>query len=333
MSEKRNALVDIVRVAAAAGIILSHVDLTGYGAVGTLFGQFLSVRFSLMFFLATIGFYVEKAYQAGNTPILRRVGSLAKVYTVWSLVYMVLSFVMLVLIEKMPLGQYLISRVKGFLFSGSYYHFWFYPAVIYALLFIGVTKKLMGDRWERFLKPLAVALYGIGLLGTGYLPIGRLIPGLRTMYGMANFEDVMHLVFLGLPSIIFGMAAAREDRKCSGRMLLFAAAAYVAESLILCMVLGWRENPQMLVTTPLLTVLFLRWIQNSRFTMGNANQKLFRTISGGMYNVHPLLLAAFAIVLPGLNGLVAFVLCTIFSALFGWALYRLRKIRFFCLFV
>ena len=333
MREKRNVLIDLTRVAAAAGIILSHVDMTEHGAAGTLLGQFLSVRFSLMFFLAVIGFYVESAYQAGKAPVRKRVCTLTRVYGVWSLVYLTLSFVMLVLIQKMPLMQYLASRVKGFFFSGSYYHFWFYPAVIYALLFIGGAKKLLGHRAMRLLIPLAAALYGVGLLGTGYLPAGRQIPGLRGLYAAENFEAFMHLTLLGFPSIVFGMAAAHTNQRCSGRMLLAAVAAYVAESVILCIGLGWREDPQMLISTPLLTVLFLRWAQNSSLTIRKADPLLLRTVSSGMYNVHPLLLAAFAIALPELNGIWAFMACTVCAAFFGWALYRLRKIRFFALFI
>ena len=182
MGEKRNALVDFIRLAAAVGIILSHVDMTGLGTAGVLLGKFLTVRVSLMFFLAIIGFYLQKSFQAGKNPVLRRVGALARVYGAWSLVYLALSFVMLVLIQRMPLGRYLSSRVKGFLFSGSYYHFWFYPAVIYALLFIGGVRRLLGHRALRFLMPLAAVLYVVGLLGTGYLPVGRQIPGLRVLY-------------------------------------------------------------------------------------------------------------------------------------------------------
>ena len=333
MGEKRNALVDVTRAAAAGGIILCHVDLTGFGAVGEFFSQFLSVRFSLLFFLAVIGFYAEKACQAGKSPFFKRVCSLMRIYGIWSLVYLALSFVLLVLIQKMPLAQYLVSRVKGFFLSGSYYHFWFYPAVIYALLFIGGMKMLLGQRALRFLLPLAAVLYVIGLLGTGYLPIGRQIPGLRALYAAEGFETVMHLFCLGLPGVVFGMTAAQKSRAPTGRMLLTAAAAYVAESVILCLVLGWRENPQMLISTPLLTVLFLRWTQHSSLTLRRVNPSLCRTVSSVMYNVHPLVLAAFAVVLPQLNGLWAFLLCVILSAVFGWALYRLRKIRFFALFV
>lgn len=333
MTDKRNALVDITRVAAAAGIILSHVDLTACGAVGALFGQFLTVRFSLMFFLAVIGFYAEKAFQAGKKPFLRRVRSLTRVYGAWSLVYLVLSFVMLVLIQKMPLGQYLLSRIKSFFFSGSYYHFWFYPAVIYALLFVCGIKKLLGHRALHFLMPLAVILYSIGLLGTGYLPVGRQIPGLRALYASENFEAFMHLALLGFPALVFGMAAAHKSKERSGHMVLMAAAVYAAECVILCMILGWQENPQMLISTPLLTVLFLQWAQNSTFAIGNVDSTLLRTVSAGMYNVHPLLLAAFAIVLPELNGIAAFLICTAVSVFFGWMLYRLRKNRFVALFI
>ena len=143
----------------------------------------------------------------------------------------------------------------------------------------------------------------------------------------------MHLAFLGFPSIVFGMAASHKPQTPSGRNVLLAAAAYAAECVILCMILGWRENPQMLISTPLLTVMYLRWIQNSRLTAEHVNTSLLRTVSAGMYNIHPLLLAAFAIVLPELNGIAAFVLCTAGSAFAGWTLYRLRKNPFFALFI
>lgn len=331
MGEKRNVLIDVTRVAAAAGIILCHVDLTDYGAVGTLVGQFLSVRFSLMFFLALIGFYVEKSFQMGKKTVLKRVCSLARIYGAWSIVYLALSFVM-VLIQKMPLEQYLVSRVKGFFFSGSYYHFWFYPAVIYALLFTGGVKRLLGRYALHFLLPLATILYIVGLLGTGYLPIGCQIYGLCTLYRADDFEAIMHLACLGFPAVVFGMAAAHQTRERTGRVLTMAAATYAAESVILCLGLGWRENPQMLISTPILTVLFLQWAQKNSFTACNVNPLLLRTISAGMYNVHPLLLAAFAIVLPGLKGVWAFLVCAAVSALFGWVLSRLSKIRFFALF-
>lgn len=333
MGDKRNALIDITRVAAAVGIILCHVDLSDYGAFGVLSGQFLSVRFSVLFFLAVIGFYVEKTYQAGKNPVPGRVRSLFRVYGAWSLIYLALSFVMVVLIEKVPLGQFLVSKVKGFLFSGSYYHFWFYPAVIYALLFIGGVKKLLGHRALHFLIPLALALYALGLLGTGYLPIGQQIPGLRGLYGSEAFDAVMHLCFLGFPAIVFGMAAAHKNKECSGRMLLFAAAAYVAESLLLCLHLGWQENPQMLLSTPLLTVLFLRWAQSRTLPMEKGHNALFRVVSSSMYNVHPLFLAAFSLLLPELNGLWTFALCVLCSAAFGWLLYCFRKVRLFALFI
>lgn len=333
MSEKRNTLVDVTRVIAAAGIILSHVDLKGCGPIGTLLGQFLSVRFSLMFFLAVIGFYLEKSYQYGKSSVFKRIKTLSRVYIAWTLIYLVLSFVLLVLIENMPLKHYFFSRLKGFLFSGSYYHFWFYPAVIYALLFIAGIKKLLGNRSLRLLIPLSITLYSIGLLGTGYLPIGRKIPGLQALYAVKDFDAIMHLFFLGLPSVVFGMAAAHEKKKRSGRSVIFAAAVYLAESILLCLILNWKENPQMLLSTPLLTACFLQWAQSRSTHTTRVNPALCRTVSAGMYNVHPLILAAFAVMLPELAGPLAFLLCTAISVLFGWLLYCLRKNPFIALFM
>lgn len=333
MSDKRNASVDITRVAAAAGIILCHVDMTGYGAIGILVNQFLSVRFSLMFFLAIIGYYLEKSYQAGRNPIPGRILSLVRIYGIWSLVYVAMSFVMLVVIQDVPLKQFLISKAKGFFLSGSYYHFWFYPAVIYSLLVIGVMKRLSGNRAIQILMPAALALYAVGLFGTGYLPLGQMIPGLRTLYGAEVFKDMMHLCFLGFPSIVFGMAAAQKTRESSTHLLLAAAALYVAECMILCLHLGWREDPQMLLSTPLLTLVFLHWIEDRKLGKGRLDPSLLRIVSSSMYNVHPLLLAVFALILPGLDGLWAFALCTVCSVGVGWMLYRLRKFQFITLFI
>ena len=333
MSDKRNVLIDVIRVIAAVGILLSHVDLSMYGSVGALLGQFLSVRFSLMFFLAIIGFYLEKSYQAGKNVTFRRVCSLTRVYAAWTLIYLALSFVLLVLIQKMPLGDYLLSRVKGFFFTGSYYHFWFYPAVIYAILFIGLIKKALRDGAMRLLVPLASVLYIIGLLGTGYLPLGRQIIGLSALYVMKDFEAFMHLALLGFPSVVFGMVAAKDTGKQSGKMLAAFSVLYVVESVVLCIVLGWRDDPPMLLTTPFLTVLFIRWIQNKDFSIQKTDPVFLRTLSAGIYNVHPLILAGLAIMMPTMNGMGQFLICTVFSAVFGCVHYRLRKIRFFAYFL
>ena len=327
MVDNRNTWIDVTRVAAAVGIILCHVDLTGYGAVGTLWGQFLGVRFSVMFFLAVIGYYLEKS----DGSVKKRVISLVRVYGAWSVVYLALSFLMVVLIQGAPLGPFLMGKARGFIFSGSYYHFWFYPAVIYSLLFIGLVKRWLGRKSLNFLIPLALVLYMVGLLGTGYLPLGRQIPGLRNFYGAENFEGVMHIAFLGFPAMVLGMAAARGSKKCPGWLVLMAAALYVAESTALCLGLGWKENPQMLLSTPLLTLLFLRWIRGAKGWQGNGYR--FRVISSGMYNVHPLFLAVLGILLPGSRGLWTFLLCVVCSVAFGWVLYYLRKMKFFALFI
>ena len=89
----------------------------------------------------------------------------------------------------------------------------------------------------------------------------------------------------------------------------------------------------MLISTPLLTAAFLHWAQNSSLAGGKVNHALCRVVSAGMYNVHPLFLAVFAVILPGLDGLGAFALCVLCSVCFGWALYWLRNVRFFALFV
>ena len=133
--------------------------------------------------------------------------------------------------------------------------------------------------------------------------------------------------------MVFGMAAARKSRVCPGWLLLLAVAVYVAESVILCLLLEWREDPQMLMSTPLLTVLFLYWVQNRKTGQGRWNLSLLRVISSSMYNVHPLFLAVFALILPGMDGLWAFALCTVCSACFGWMLYHFKKFRFFTLFI
>lgn len=335
MKEQRNPFVDVTRLVAAIGIILCHVNLTDYGTVGIFLGQFLSVRFSVMFFLAIIGFYLEKSYEAGRNPIPRRLSSFLRAYGSWSLIYLALSFVMVVLIQKVPLGQFLVNKGRDLLLSGSYYHFWFYPAVIYSLLFIGGVKKLLGHRALQILVPLASLLYLLGLLGTGYLPMGQQMPVLGSLYRADAFDTLMPLFFLGFPSMVLGMAVAHKKRTCSGSLLMLAVAAYIAESAILCFLLGWWENPQMLLSTPVLTALFLCWVQNRNCNAfpKKVNLSLLRVISSGMYNIHPLILAMLAIVIPNLNGLWTFLLCTVCSVAFGQVLYYLRKRKIFALFI
>jgi hypothetical protein len=147
----------------------------------------------------------------------------------------------------------------------------------------------------------------------------------EVMAGITTFMTMAYILAVN-PSIL---SAAGMD---STAVLLAAAAVYGAESMLLCLFLRWQENPQMLMSTPLLTVLFLQWCQSRSLPLDREKLSLFRTVSAGMYHVHPLFLAVFAIVLPGLGGLWSFLLCVICSAVFGSLLHYLKKYKLFALF-
>lgn len=106
----------------------------------------------------------------------------------------------------------------SFFFYGSAYHFWFFPALIYAVCF---TNLLWKSNLKGLILPLSFVLYGIGVLGCSYYNICKTIPIIGYLYDHPQFTDIRRIVFMGFPFFAGSQLVIKMEDRISKRPGLF----------------------------------------------------------------------------------------------------------------
>lgn len=172
-------------------------------------------RIAVPFFFVASAFFLFRKInlEAGikdeqNLAYLKHyIGRILKIYLLWSILYL-------------PLQAYAWSQggvtwvsalryIRDFLFTGSYYHLWFLPALIFAIIFIYIL--LFTWKWK-MTACLVVMLYLIGMTGNIYGPVLEQIPLIKRGYELylSAFETTRNGLFFGSMFIYIGALLAQS---------------------------------------------------------------------------------------------------------------------------
>lgn len=181
--DDRLVSVDALRVFVIILMIMGHtVPLAqdaysiGLGWSGALIlNQFL--RFIIPFFMVLSGyFWAAKVHASGNAWKVTRpmIKSITVLFVLWSLVYLIPFNLADPHGLLGPLKRLYWHPVDGF-FEGGRVHLWFLMAMLCSLV---ISATLVASGRQRWLLPLAFALYLLGLAGGAYrdTPMGVNLP-------------------------------------------------------------------------------------------------------------------------------------------------------------
>ncbi|MEG2843282.1 MAG: hypothetical protein RR900_07330, partial [Ruthenibacterium sp.] len=93
-------------------------------------GKEICAGIGLAFFFAIAGYYYISALLKGKKPFYRYVKKLMTVYTIWSLLYFPVCLVVGIK-NHTAIGTLIVNFIQNFFTHGSYYHFWFFPALLF----------------------------------------------------------------------------------------------------------------------------------------------------------------------------------------------------------
>lgn len=166
LTNKRYPGIDCLKYVAAILVIVVHTS--------PLFPhmKWLSYTFSNgigrlavpIFFLAS-GFLVRERLKKAPAYFKRYLKKLGKVYGWWSLFYLPLGFLWLNQNVDIPWFLYPLALLVGFFYAGTYYHLWYVPALMFALVIVNWLLK----RWNyKVVLTLSGMLYLLGCLETYY---------------------------------------------------------------------------------------------------------------------------------------------------------------------
>ncbi len=267
---------DIFRIIATALVILIHAPALLYiSDTGNIILSGAVARIAVPFFFTVTGIFTDFT-SAEN--IKRLVLKTLVLYAAATAVYL-------------PYGVY-SSSVKAVLFDGTFYHLWYFPALITGAVIVFALYRLP--------KPLpliiASALYVFGLCGDSYSVLARNIPAINAalnfLSGIFSFTRnglFFAPIFLMIGNIIGKRIQEPRRRKTGLRLyipcLMISLAALILERLLLRDMIAGMIGNMFAALVPCTVFLLL--------TLTSVKVKpmpKLRTISMWIYILHPVIL-------------------------------------------
>lgn len=334
MKRKTYEAIDIAKIVSALLVVCIHTfPLADISENANFVLVSILARLAVPFFFISSAYFFfqkidfKKTYRdPENIQVWKRyLKRLLKIYVIWSILYLPYNFV---LIHNGGFTWMAVVRyLRDFFFTGSYYHLWFLPALMFAVSLVYVLVLQLNVKktiWISFL------LYLIGMMGNLYPEFLQGIPGISTLYDayLSVFVTTRNGLFFGMIFMSLGCYAARFPSKMEiNKISLYSAISFVL-LVIECLVL--KLNGQIkdlssmyLMLVPCVFLLFLRLLKVEM--KHKPMYYTFRVLSLLIYVSHILFAQLFLWVMPSMNSFLLYVLTLGCSFLLSYIIYHLSK--------
>lgn len=336
--KKRCNSIDIFRYVCAVLVVIIHTEpfYTGeYSVVGVFLKDYLA-RIAVPFFFVVSGYFFFLKIDSRKWSGLKSAWHLIKIYAFWSVPYFLISFWVLH-DEAVTFFEFIKKCVLDFLLFGSYYHFWFFPALIFSMIISSVIYKLFGFK---FLKYLSIVLFVLGCFGSSYVALGSQIPILSSLFEFEYFYVIRRILMTGLPFLVLGgWLSSKKDKiasftKCKLNVLLSCAVVvYILEKTLIIVFDLYSDLVNTFALYPLVAIIVIFLLNHPLEGKDTLGQNC-RTCANFIYYIHPafLLIAQrliSAILHITLHPLLMFVLTVIVLTGLGLLLNKSKLARKF----
>ncbi|ARP40927.1 acyltransferase [Vibrio syngnathi] len=236
MPSQRIASIELGRVMAILAIIglhgqmaLTYWQIDEVPWIGYVLNQ--AARFAVPLFFLISGYLIQPKLAASPwETVLNYSKPLLKVWLAWSIICLVMPFNLAKVGEFGYLGEregywgFLMSTPLNSFLEGGLVHLWFIPALVCAVLIIALLIDL---KLNKLLLPIAIALYGYGVLAGSYATL----TGLEAPFFTRNGP------FFGTLMVTLGFLIRQNQWKVSstkalgllalGMLIHFAEAAWL----------------------------------------------------------------------------------------------------------
>ncbi len=186
--------IDLFRYYFAVLIVAGHCGLF----INCRWLGFFLVRAAVPFFLCVSGYFYLKKLSEGKRGFWKYCSRLLQTYSIWSVPYYVLLFFDW---GHDNIRSFLSYMAVSFLFAGSSYHFWFFPALLFS---VALSTLFFHLKLQKFLIPCSLIFYGIGVLCCAYARITQQIPFISYLCASPYFSQIRHILFTGFPCFVSG---------------------------------------------------------------------------------------------------------------------------------
>ena len=286
----RNNSVDIFRLVAAILVVAIHTNpLKNVQGIGFVIHEVL-VKIAVPFFFTVAGFFYLRSLEKGLRVFKKYLIKTIVVYSLWSIFYFIIKIIQQVISGEFSFIPFLKSSIFSYFLTGSYYHFWFFPALIFSVVIATLFYKMKA---LKALYVLGLILYLLGCLGCSYYTIALNVPLVSNLIQSSWFEVVRRIFLMGLPFFSLGGILNHFSdkwntfaKKRQFLVLLLLVIAYVAEIVI---VIGTKIYSNTVLTFflyPLIALIVVILINNP-MEKAECAGKISRSCAEFVYYVHP----------------------------------------------
>lgn len=290
--KQRNNSIDIFRYVCALMVVAIHAHpFSELGANADFFFSMLLPRIAVPFFFATSGYFYVKKIESGEDHCFSRyLKRITTTYALWSAIYFILAFCKG---GYLSLKQFAVSSACGFFIKGSYYHFWFFPALIISVCLTTAFYRL---KIKKLLLPVSLLLYAVGCIGCAYYKIGVQIPLLQILYKSEYFIVIRRIFMMGFPFFscgkLIGILEKRLHRSGNTKIFAFAAVTFAIWTAEIFVIQKLGLSANIIITFGLYPMLAAVFLLLLRYPLPNCAKaaSIFRTSANFTFYSHPLVL-------------------------------------------
>lgn len=327
MQRKNMISIDRFRLIAAILIIAIHIyPLASINETLDFIFTHVICRIGVPIFLMITGFFVLPVAIQDRKKLVAYTKKIIKVYIISMIIY----FPVNIYAGKLK-GIGFIGILKEIFINGTFYHLWYFPALV---LGIWITYYLIKNIKEKKVRIIVLILYVIGLFGDSYYGLTEKLGITKNIYNVIFniFEYTRNGLFYVPIFIYLGYMIQHGKLKINRKQNII----YIIISLILIIVEGLilhhfklqRHDSMYIMLIPLMILIFNLIINNK-----GENNKKIRNISTTIYIMHPIFIilirgVAKVLHLQGImveNSLINYILVVISTIIFSICFEKVKE--------
>lgn len=282
MERKNKMGLDKLRLIASILIIAIHIyPLASINEELDFIFTHVICRIGVPIFLMITGFFVLPRAIKDRKRLIEYTKKIVKVYIISMIIY----FPVNIYAGKLK-GIGIIGILKEIFINGTFYHLWYFPALI---LGIWITYFLIKNIKENKVRIIVILLYVIGLFGDSYYGLTEKLEITKNIYNVIFniFEYTRNGLFYVPIFIYLGYMIQHTNLKINKKQniiyIIITLILMIIEGLILHNFKLQRHDSMYIMLIPLMILIFNLIMQNK-----GANNKKLRSISTTIYIMHPI---------------------------------------------
>lgn len=339
IKDGRNRLIDCFRYICAVMVIAIHTHpFTDVNYILGYISTNIMTRIAVPFFFAISGYYFTK-HLFDKRASFKTIKKIIKKYFFWSIVYMPIYFISAWGDTDKGILQLMLQYVYKFFVGGTAYHFWFFPALVYAMVSIYILNRFKAYKIG-FLCSIILYIFGCG--GVSYYYVFNHFTLLNEIYNSWWFLNFRSVCCMGFPFVYLGSIVAYKaiiidndnHKLLIGAMLI--TLLFITE-ITLVNVFHFGKDifiTFMLYPLMLIFILILTRYKSTIF-LKNINTTMLHYMANFMFYTHPIVMLIVEKLFPILLNIEIqetplFIIVTLVTTIVGYILakmpYKFSKI-------